>query len=374
MRISSNLKRICNFFLNHRSEIFSSQFRGTIKRVLKNRFFYFQKVSGDEFLDNLRQIEKRPWNLHIELTNICNADCVFCAYHCMGRKKLVMADAIYAKALGDYAAIGGGQIRLETCLGDPLCDPDVVRRIRQAHAYREITGITILTNGINLDRAGIDEFLSSGIDEIGISSGPWEESLYRSIYRSDQYQRMRKNVIELLKKNSERKNPVRIRILFRTNLSMQKTLGLADYRMIKDLPHEVEFNTDFDTWLGVISGNDLPKGMYVRARPAREKEPCYWLYDGPIVFSDGSVGLCGCRDFNADSELIIGNIMQASLLQLWRSQKTSALRDKFRKGEYPDICAKCSAYANLDLYRSPEGRSRAEFISKVAIAGNNNHG
>lgn len=364
MRIRTNLRRIFNFAVNRHREFFTSQLWDTGARVIRERFFCFERVSEAEFLHNLRQIEARPWNLHIELTNICNADCIFCAYRFQSRKKMIMAKEVYSKALDDYCSMGGGELRLETCLGDPLLDPGFIERIRQARFRPEITKITTLTNGINLDRIGIEKILRCGIDEVGISSGPWDERLYKLIYHSDNYRRMRNNVVELLRKKIEIKSHAEIKILFRSNLSMKKTLELPDYKTIRYLPHKVEFNTDFDTWLGNIKEGDLLKGMHLRPLSWLEKEPCYLLYDGPIVFADGKVGLCGCRDFNADSELIIGNIMENSLLDLWRSEKTHVLRKRFWQGDFPDICARCTAYANLDLYRSRRGKLRTNLVSE----------
>ena len=364
MRIKTNLRRIFNFAVNHRKEFFTPQLWATIRRVLKERFSYFDRVSDTEFLYNLQQIETRPWNLHIEVTNICNANCIFCAYRFQARKKMIMPEAIYPKALNDYCSMGGGELRLETCLGDALIDPHFIERVQEARSHPEITKITTLTNGINLDQIGIDKLLESGIDEIGISTGPWDERLYQSIYCSKDYSRMRKNVTELLKKKAETGSPVEIKILFRSNLPMKKTLELSDYKTIRYLPHQVEFNTDFDTWLGNIKPADLLEGMHLRPLSRLEKEPCYWLYDGPIDFVDGKVGLCGCRDFNADSELIIGNIMEASLLDLWHSEVTRKLRERFWKGDLPDICKKCTAYANLDFYRTKRGTLRANLVNK----------
>lgn len=364
MRIQTNLRRIFNFVVNHRKEFFTPQLWATIRRVLAERFSYFDRVTDAEFLYNLQQIETRPWNLHIELTNICNADCIFCAYRFQARKKMIMERTIYSKALNDYCSIGGGELRLETCLGDPLIDPHFVERIQEAHSHPEITKITTLTNGINLAQIGIDKLLQSGIDEIGISTGPWDEHLYQLIYRIEDYHKVRKNVTELLRKNIEYGQPVHIKLLIRSNLSIKKTLELPDYLPISDIPHEIEFNTDFDTWLGNIKQEDLSKGMHLRPLSKVEKEPCYLLYDGPIVFVDGKVGLCGCRDFNANSELIIGNIMENSLLDLWQSETTRRLRERFWKGDFPDICKKCTAYANLDFYRSTRGALRANLVNE----------
>lgn len=104
--------------------------------------------------------------------------------------------------------------------------------------------------------------------------------------------------------------------------------------------------------------------MHLRPQSKLEREPCYWFYDGPIVFVDGNVGLCGYRDFNADSELIIGNILQHSLLDLWQSKTTDKLRQQFWNGDFPGICKKCTTYANLDYYRMKRGSQRAKLISE----------
>lgn len=363
MNLRNNFKRITQFAMNRHKEVFTREFWMTVTRVVKERFNYFDRVSNSEFLQNLRHIEVRPWNLHIELTNICNAKCIFCAYQFQTRPKVVMSDEVYLKALDDYCSIGGGELMLETCVGDPLCDLNIIERIKEARSRPEITRIATLTNGINLDKIGIEQLLHSGIDEIGISTGPWDEKLYELIYRSKNYHRVRQNVTQLLKMNAKAGKPLRIKILFRSNLSMKKTLELPDYQAIRHLPHEVEFNTDFDTWTGEIKQSDLLDGMHVRPLSKLEKEPCYWLYDGPIIFADGKVGLCGCRDFNAQSELIIGNILESHLLDLWQSEATKRLRARFVAGNFPDICQKCTTYANLDFYRSKRGSLRAKLVN-----------
>lgn len=359
MQIRANAKRICNFVIKRRRELGTVLFWKTVARVIRERFDYFNRVSHTEFLENLRQIEMRPWNLHVELTNICNSDCIFCAYRHQTRTQAVMSPAIYSKAIGDYCAIGGGELRLESCVGDPLVDPHFIDRVKEARSHPEIAEIITLTNGINLDRVGIDDLLTCGIDAIHISTGPWREDLYRQVFRNACYDTMRANVTALLRANAVSGRPVRAKVLFRSHLTMKETFDLPDYRSIRDLPHEVEFNTDFDTWLGYIKQDDLLAGMHLRPHGGMPHEACYWLYDGPIVFADGSVGLCGCRDFNADSELIVGHIRRSSLLEIWRSEAARTVRKRFLQGKIPGICARCTSYANLDLYRTKRGSARS---------------
>jgi radical SAM protein with 4Fe4S-binding SPASM domain len=83
-----------------------------------------------------------------------------------------------------------------------------------------------------------------------------------------------------------------------------------------------------------------------------------------MIFVDGKLGLCGCRDYNADSELIVGDIRKESLQEIWRSDKVRMLREKFWKGKQPEICKTCTAYSNLDIYRSKIGSERARFTAE----------
>lgn len=362
MKVSPNIARICRVVWNRRKDILSRPFWSMAGRILRERFNVWQSVDEQVFLENLRTIEVRPWNLHVELSNICNANCIFCAYQFQTRDKVIMADEIYRKALDDYCDIGGGDFMLTVTVGDPAVDPKLIQRIQEARSRPEIASIETITNAVALQSGDIEALIHSGISRIQISTGPWDEDLYEKIYRNKSYKRVIRNVRLLLEKNLEAGCPVEICIAFRSNLSMRETLALSDYKAIAHLPHRTEFNADFDTWSGEIKAGDLLPGMPLRSLSQLEREPCYWFYDGPIVFVDGSVGLCGCRDFNADSELVVGGIADRSLLEIWQSQEVKELRRRFTEGRFPAICRKCSTYSNLDMYRRKPGVERANLI------------
>jgi hypothetical protein len=370
MRLSSNSRRIFRFFWNRRSELLDHTLWRQVSRVVRERFDVWDRVPRAMFHDNLALLERRPWNLHVELTNACNANCIFCAYQHQTRRKQVMRDSVFDKALDDYCAMGGGELMLEVVVGDPSLDPRFLERVKAARARPEIGRICTITNGINLHQVGIEDLVMSGISHVQISTSPWDEALYVRMFRSSKYAQMKHNIAELLRVNQAHGSPVDVLIAFRSNIPMRQALTLPDYQAIAHLPHRVEFNVDYDSWTGEISQGDLLDGMHIRPRSRLEKEACYWLYDGPIVFVDGSVGLCGCRDFDANSELVVGNILDADLLSLWTGAVTRGLRQRFRDGQFPEICKKCTTYANLDLYRSSRGIQRAEELrSRMRSAG-----
>src|SRR3954449_11350330 len=72
----------------------------------------------------------RPYELHLELTNLCNANCIFCPYQFQRRPIETMGDEVFAKAIADYAEEGGGSVFLTPIVGDALIDPKILERVR----------------------------------------------------------------------------------------------------------------------------------------------------------------------------------------------------------------------------------------------------
>lgn len=85
------------------------------------------------------------------------------------------------------------------------------------------------------------------------------------------------------------------------------------------------------------------------------------LYNGPIVLPDGTVMACSCvASMDAIPDLGIGNIMDGALLEIWTSSRIKSLRSSFMDGTLNATCAGCDMYRDLELYRTSEGRKRAE--------------
>jgi radical SAM protein with 4Fe4S-binding SPASM domain len=61
--------------------------------------------------------------------------------------------------------------------------------------------------------------------------------------------------------------------------------------------------------------------------------------------------LCGCRDLNGDSELVLGNIKDKSILEMWHDPRFKSIRSGFYLSEYPKICQACSFYNDLSYFR-----------------------
>lgn len=351
-----DLGRLARQFWLRRRELREPQFWAKAGRIglrLAQTWTFPERL----FKESIRVFEERPWNLHIETTNACNADCVFCGYQYMERPKKIMTMEVYEAALSQYVAMGGGDLLLEVVVGDPILDPTFLEKIRRARSHPEIASIETITNGIAVHKIGAEKLVESGISKMLISTSGFDRQSYEEIYRSKDYDKMRGNILDLLRANERAGEPVAITIGFRTNRPFDAVMRDPDFQEIKRYSPNIDFGFAFDDWMGRIEFDKLPDG-FVKREAQPPNEACAWLYDGPIVFTNGDLGLCGCRDVEAKSELVVGNILKKPLHEIWASPEVRALRARFETPDLPDICRSCTMYRNLDNLRTWKGLTR----------------
>ncbi len=309
--------------------------------------------------DTLAGMALRPFELHLELTNLCNANCLFCPYQFQEREVQFMPEEIFKKAVDDFVASGGGSVGLTPIVGDALIHPDFLERVRYLRAQPQIDRIWVTTNAILLDQHGIGEVLSSGLTSITISTSGFDAASYRRIYRSSAYERCRRNVLELARQNSERAEPLTLTIGLRTDRPLEEVMQDPDFQPILAYRPDVDFTWSFTSAGGRVTREALPAGMRLRVVTDR-RETCVQLYNGPIVLPDGTVMACSCvAAMDAVADLGIGNLRERSLVEIWTSAEMKRLRESFTAGGLNATCAGCDMYRGLELYRTAEGRTRA---------------
>ena len=309
--------------------------------------------------ETLQAMAARPFELHLELTNLCNANCVFCPYQFQEREVQFMSDEVFHKAVGDYAAMGGGSVGLTPIVGDALIDPQFLDRVRYLRSLPQVDRIWITTNAILLDKFGIDNVLQSGLNSMNISTAGFEAEMYKRVYRNASYERMRRNVVELVERNTALGSPVAITIAIRPDRPLREAMADPDFQPILAHKPQIDFTWSFTSANGRITREILPSEMKLRVVTSRP-EACVSTYNGPIVLPDGTLMGCSCvAAMDALQDLGIGNIMHTSLADIWTGQKASDLRSSFTNGKLNPTCSGCDMYRDLELYRTAEGRRRA---------------
>ena len=307
----------------------------------------------------LEAMASRPFELHLELTNLCNANCVFCPYQFQTREVQFMPDEIFHKAVADYVRIGGGSVGLTPIVGDALIDPEFLERVRYLRSLPQIDRIWLTTNCILLDKFGVDEVLQSGISALNVSTAGFDAEMYRRVYRNASYQRMRQNVLQLVERNTALGSPVAITIALRPDRPLEAVMADPDFQPILAHHPQLDFTWSFTSANGRITRDILPASMKLRVVNSRP-EPCVNTYNGPIVLPDGTVMGCSCvAAMDAVKDLGIGSIKNSSLGEIWSGAAAEKLRASFTGGSLNATCSGCDMYRDLEFYRTGNGRRRA---------------
>jgi MoaA/NifB/PqqE/SkfB family radical SAM enzyme len=336
-----------------------------VNRIVVARAVKFVVQAADRTLGRLMRADPfsdyavKPATLGLELTNVCNADCVFCPYQFQTRPVHTMSEEIFAKSVAGFVAIGGGDIDLTPIVGDALIDPDFLARVRRLRAEPSISRIDLITNGILLDKHGLERVLDSGLTAIGISTAGFEADMYKRVYRNSSYQRMRSNVLALVKENARRGRPIEVSIFLRPDRPLDDVFRDADFQEILSHRPQVGAQRLYSDAGGRIIPESLPRVMKLRVIEPRPT-PCAQTYWGPIVLSDGTVLVCNCfASMDARETLGLGNILEKSLIDMWRGEQLRTLRASFGTDALNATCARCTAYHPASsLYRRSE-RTRA---------------
>lgn len=318
--------------------------------------------------DTLASMAARPFELHLELTNLCNADCVFCPYQFQEREVQFMPDEVFQKAVSDYVAIGGGSVGLTPIVGDALIDPKFLERVRYLRALPQVDRIWLTTNCILLDKFGVEAVLQSGINALNISTAGFDAEMYRRVYRNASYQRMRRNVTELVERNSALGSPVAITIALRPDRPLDAVMADPDFQPILAHKPQLDFTWSFTSANGRITREILPSSMKLRVVNSRP-EACVNTYNGPMVLPDGTVMGCSCvAAMDATKDLGIGNIMRSHLAEIWAGEAVRKLRSSFAASSLNSTCAGCDMYRDLEFYRTRAGRRRAK-LNQARVEG-----
>jgi radical SAM protein with 4Fe4S-binding SPASM domain len=184
--------------------------------------------------------------------------------------------------------------------------------------------------------------------------------MYMMMFGVDRYDSVMQN-LETLRANRRINDRLKVTIHVRADKPYDRTTSSPTYRRIVKRYGRgaCHIECQYDNWTGFINEGDLPR-HHTFAHVRDISEPCSELYNGMIVFLNGDVGICSRRDLEA--KLVIGNIHESSLEDIWRGEKLHTIRNQWMKDNIPTICRRCCCYTPLSRFitYSRTGISRME--------------
>jgi hypothetical protein len=299
-------------------------------------------------------------SIGIEVVNICNCKCIFCAYRLGYRKKVFMATEVFKGIAESAVKIGYKNLDLTPLSGEFFIHNNAAELLKTAK-NAGFKHIGTFTNGILLQKHNIEELLKSGLDVLLISFPGFNDKIYEEIFGVKKYREFEKSTIELLETHKKINSDVFIIFEPRTYLTLKQIKTSEFYKsfvskFVSDKVFIKEPLRVFDSWGGEIRQKDLIKGMKVDRNPLKSIYPlkkvflCIRLLSIGVL-ANGDVRLCNCRyDSTIETEkdsLFIDNIKNYRDLEdlIYQNEvKINKIKTDFINGKLPELCKKCPFY------------------------------
>ncbi|MDR0581234.1 MAG: radical SAM protein [Holosporaceae bacterium] len=133
-----------------------------------------------------------PKHIWIELTNICNSRCLFCAHRKMSRKRSEINPNLYKRILQEAAREGVKKIGL-FANGEPFISKNLAEYIRLAKNIG-IEYVYITTNGTLATKERLIEVIESGLDSIKFSINAGSEETYELVHGISGFNKVKENI------------------------------------------------------------------------------------------------------------------------------------------------------------------------------------
>jgi radical SAM protein with 4Fe4S-binding SPASM domain len=269
----------------------------------------------------------------------------------MQRPRQAMPMESFRHVVRQAQRMGVDTIEFNVMIGDPLLDPDFLERATYIRSFPQVKEVGFTTTLQWLHKFDINEFFRCHFSWISVSTTLSGRQSYRGFFGVDKYDQMLANLALLLQRNNQCDRRIGVTIDIKpTPERAREICSHSDFRHIQSLTSQdltkLVRSQEFyvGDWGGAVQ---VPGYLKLRPTPLPGSRPCRRLYGGLMVFSNGKVGACNCRDFEASSELILGTLHDDSLDSMWRSQRLADIREGWEQaGRIPAVCRSCRHYSS----------------------------
>ena len=304
---------------------------------------YYFKLPRNDQRCSIREI-------NLEFSSACNLRCRFCALD-HDKPKQTMSPLVLRRFLDEYLVDSRFHSIEKFQLyngGETLLHPKRLDLLRILKEYREraLSGgipfpkISLLTNGMllreGLTRTIIDEEL---VDEVGFSLDGGTPEDFEYLRVNAKWPQFYQNVRFFTQYARTGNRPVRV-----YGITIVPEPKRLDYSWMH--PEFIEIAKSFDhhelrrlhDWGGEVNLEDtLPENKTLKHRG------CEILMHQMVLLPNGDVTVC-CNDLN--SKGVVGNILNNSLWEIYRSQERRKYLDLLNQGrkEELELCKNCQTF------------------------------
>ena len=313
-----------------------------------------------------KTLEEWPGALLIDITNRCNAKCVWCPNPDLTNVGAMDMD-VYRKIIDDFGTRGG--VLTFGTFGEPLMDKFMKERIEYLQRYPKIHKVEVLTNGFFLNDKIVPTLIEHGVG-VDISLDELDKQTFEDVKKMS-FDVVRDNIVNFLEENKKAARPVPVNIRIKTLKTVEETMEQELFKIISSHDCSVVLNSIDDNiisnWAGKLDKESFVKEYEIatnnKTRYTHKRfnqtnvAPCTQLWKWMVVYWDGNVVLC-CADMF--SRTVVGDLISNSITEVWNGPQLKKYREQMvsRKRFDVAICQDCDihlSWHNLKEYYDTSG-------------------
>lgn len=262
--------------------------------------------------------------IHIELTNKCNLNCLMCYRREMSVAKGTMDRMLFKKLAVQIPSINTIEKVFLHWRGEPTC----CEYLPEAVEYLCELGVNVIlfTNGLELTDSIAERVLRSGIHAIYFSLESTDSNGYAILRGSNQYSEL----VKIINKT----------VAIRNKLNAKTKINISTVLFDNSLSRVKSFD---DYWKRIVDGIEY----HVDTRGSHffkfQQKQCNWPNIGVFIAWNGLVSAC-CMDVN--HMYPIGDVNHSDIIDVFNSDAVKLLRMQLNKGLPIGKCNMCNLFRN----------------------------
>lgn len=290
------------------------------------------------------------WIINLELTNACNLECVFCDHKDLKKHMLLvemdkdMLEKILLDVQYSFSFTGIYELGL-VGLGEPTL-------IRGLSNYLDIIGqyaglferISLSSNMVSCSERVAELLLASRINSFTFSVNSSNSETYKKLTGRNLFHKVLGNLKVFLNLYRQKRSTARldVQIFDMAENHLEELVSL--------LPETRDMGVNFFV-RKVYSKPILLKetyGLKMYDCVMEKRYPCWDVYSRIYIDVEGNSYPCtiGNDSYRETSSLFLGNVKEASILELFNGEKVNGARRQFERGEFgfPE-CKTCNVWS-----------------------------
>lgn len=260
------------------------------------------------------ELDNYPLVQDIEVTNVCNLRCPFCARDNIEKRGLgFMSRNTFQNIVNSDNKRMLRHIRLFGH-GEPLLNEDINYFVRESKLFAKTVGFS--TNGLLLTKRLSERLIDSGLTTISISFEGINKEIYEQLRKGSNYEKVLVNINDLLDVRKEMDSNLYISMAIidckETNNYLK---DFVSYWSMKGI-NNVEVLKLHD-WGGILDWQNSKDLDY-------RNEVCLWAWYGLGVYWNGDI--TPCCVYESDAENLLGNVNYGNINDIWNSYKYRSFR------------------------------------------------